>query len=196
MRPDVVSFWHGPLDGLRLTCLRSQVAAGHKVTVYSFDPLAGLPDGVGNAECRSDPAAFLCRTASSAGARRKLARLDHFAVQRFLPHAADGRKGRSLARRRRTAAEAGRDDPAKPYFAWERPRQLGNSVLYLPPDDGIVRAFENLMEQDEPDAGLAGAAPSADLCVATVARPLKPPLRYQGRDLRPCRAHRIGATVE
>ena len=23
-------------------------------------------------------------------------------------------------------------DPAKPYFAWERPRQLGNSVLYLP----------------------------------------------------------------
>jgi hypothetical protein len=36
MRPDVVSFWHGPLDGLRLTCLRSQVAAGHKVTVYSF----------------------------------------------------------------------------------------------------------------------------------------------------------------
>ena len=45
MRPDVVTFWHGPLDGLRLTCLRSQVAAGHKVTVYSFDPLPGLPDG-------------------------------------------------------------------------------------------------------------------------------------------------------
>ena len=47
MRPDVVTFWHGPLDRLRLTCLRSQVAAGHKVTVYSFDPLPGLPDGVG-----------------------------------------------------------------------------------------------------------------------------------------------------
>ena len=40
-------------------------------------------------------------------------------------------------------------DPAKPYFAWERPRQLGNSVLYLPPDDPIVRAFEGLMAQDE-----------------------------------------------
>ena len=40
-------------------------------------------------------------------------------------------------------------DPAKPYFAWERPRQLGNSVLYLPPRDPIVTAFENLMEQDE-----------------------------------------------
>jgi hypothetical protein len=40
-------------------------------------------------------------------------------------------------------------DPAKPYFAWERPRQLGNSVLYLPADDPIVMAFENLMKQDE-----------------------------------------------
>ena len=40
-------------------------------------------------------------------------------------------------------------DPTKPYFAWERPRQLGNSVLYLPPDDAIVAAFEGLMEQEE-----------------------------------------------
>ena len=40
-------------------------------------------------------------------------------------------------------------DPAKPYFAWERRRQLGNSVLYLPANDPIVRAFEELMEQQE-----------------------------------------------
>jgi hypothetical protein len=40
-------------------------------------------------------------------------------------------------------------DPAKPYFAWERRRQLGNSVLYLPSDDPIVVAFEDLMEQEE-----------------------------------------------
>ena len=40
-------------------------------------------------------------------------------------------------------------DPAKPYFAWERPRQLGNSVLYLPSDDAIVMAFEHLIEQEE-----------------------------------------------
>ena len=53
MLPDVVTFWHGPIDLLRLTCLRSQVAAGHKVTLYSFDPIAGLPDGVGNAEAEA-----------------------------------------------------------------------------------------------------------------------------------------------
>ena len=40
-------------------------------------------------------------------------------------------------------------DPAKPFFAWERPRQLGNSVLYLPLGDPIVTAFENLIKQDE-----------------------------------------------
>ncbi|MGY4499536.1 hypothetical protein ACVWYH_003467 [Bradyrhizobium sp. GM24.11] len=32
---------------------------------------------------------------------------------------------------------------------WERPRQLGNSVIYLPPQHGIVAAFEELMEQEE-----------------------------------------------
>src|SRR5438874_1276782 len=53
MRPEIVTFWHGPLDALRRTCLRSQVAAGHKVTVYSFEPLAGLPGGVGNAEAEA-----------------------------------------------------------------------------------------------------------------------------------------------
>ena len=53
MRPDVVTFWHGPLDALRQLCLRSQVAAGHNVTVYSFDPLGRLPDGVGNAEAEA-----------------------------------------------------------------------------------------------------------------------------------------------
>ena len=40
-------------------------------------------------------------------------------------------------------------DPARPYFAWERRRQLGNSVLYLPSDDPIVRAFQELMEQED-----------------------------------------------
>ena len=53
MRPEIATFWHGPLDALRTLCLRSQVAAGHKVTVYSFEPLAQLPEGVGNAEAEA-----------------------------------------------------------------------------------------------------------------------------------------------
>ena len=149
MRPDVVTFWHGPLDALRRTCLRSQVAAGHNVTVYSFDPLPGLPDGVGNAEAE--------------------AILPHCFSERLRPPEPDGSwrdwtilQFSDFFRMRLMAERAGlwldadvlllkpiQLDPAKPYFAWERPRQLGNSVLYLAPDDPIVRAFENLMEQEE-----------------------------------------------
>jgi hypothetical protein len=149
LRPDIVTFWHGPLDTLRLLCLRSQVAMGHKVTVYSFDPLAQLPDGVGNAEAE--------------------AILPHSFAERLRPTGPDGvwRDWTTLQfsdffRMRLMARAAGlwldadvllkkavEIDPAKPYFAWERPRQLGNSVLYLPPGDPIVAAFASLIEQDE-----------------------------------------------
>ena len=149
MRPDVVTFWHGPLDRLRQLCLRSQVAAGHQVTVYSFDPLPGLPDGVGNAEAE--------------------AILPHSFAERLRPPQPDGSwrdwtllQFSDFFRMRLMAERAGlwldadvlllkpiEIDLAKPYFAWERPRQLGNSVLYLPPDDPIVLAFEDLIEQEE-----------------------------------------------
>jgi hypothetical protein len=149
MRPEIVTFWHGPLDRLRRTCLRSQVAAGHNVTVYSFEPLAGLPDGVGNAEAE--------------------AILPHAFSEKLRPPQPDGRwrdwttlQFSDFFRMRLMAQRAGlwldadvlllkpvEIDPAEPFFAWERPRQLGNSVLYLPPDDAIVVAFEELMQQDE-----------------------------------------------
>jgi hypothetical protein len=149
MRPDVVTFWHGPLDRLRQTCLRSQVAAGHQVTVYSFEPLAGLPEGIGNAEAE--------------------AILPHAFAEKLRPPEHDGswRDWTTLQfsdffRMRLMARGAGlwldadvlllkpiEIDLAKPYFAWERRRQLGNSVLYLPSDSSIVAAFEDLMEQEE-----------------------------------------------
>ena len=149
MRPEIVTFWHGPLDALRTLCLRSQIAAGHKVTVYSFDSVPGLPDGVGNAEAE--------------------AILPHAFSERLRPPQPDGSwrdwtilQFSDFFRMRLLAENAGlwldadvlllrpvELDVAKPYFAWERPRQLGNSVLYLPPRDPIVVAFENLMAQDE-----------------------------------------------
>jgi hypothetical protein len=149
MRPDVVTFWHGALDPLRLTCLRSQLAAGHKVTVYSFQPLSGLPAGVGNAEAEVIlPYAFSekLRPPQPGGSWRD------WTVLQFS----------DFFRMRLMAVKAGlwldadvlllkpvEIDETKPYFAWERPRQLGNSVLYLPAAHPIVTAFEELMEQEE-----------------------------------------------
>ncbi len=149
MRPDVVTFWHGPLDRLRQTCLRSQVAMGHKVTVYSFDPLPGLPDGVGNAEAEAIlPHAFSerLRPAEPDGSWRDwtILQFSDFFRMRLMAQGAGLWLDADVLLLRPVEI-----DPAKPYFAWERPRQLGNSVLYLPADDPIVRAFEELMEQEE-----------------------------------------------
>ena len=44
---DVATFWHGPpLARLDLACLLSFVAADFRITVYGYEPIAGLPDGV------------------------------------------------------------------------------------------------------------------------------------------------------
>jgi hypothetical protein len=149
MLPEIVTFWHGPLDALRLTCLRSQVAAGHKVTVYSFEPIAGLPGGVGNAEAEAIlPYAFSekLRPPQPDGSWRD------WTILQF----SDFFRMRLMARGAGLWLDADvlllkpvEIDPAKPFFAWERPRQLGNSVLYLPAGDPIVTAFASLIQQNE-----------------------------------------------
>jgi hypothetical protein len=148
MRPDVVTFWHGPLDDLRRLCLRSQVAAGHNVTVYSFEPLGQLPDGVGNAEAEAIlPYAF--------SERLRPPRPDGTWIDWTMLQFSDFFRMRLMARKAGLWLDADvlllkpvEIDPAKPYFAWERPSQLGNSVLYLPSGDPIVAAFTALMQQD------------------------------------------------
>src|SRR5215472_11016059 len=149
MLPDVVTFWHGRLDRLRQTCLRSQIAAGHKVTVYSFDTIPGLPDGVANADAEAIlPHAFSekLRPPHPDGSWRDWTTLqfsDFFRIRLMA-------EGAGLWLDADVLLLKGIEiDPAKPLFAWERPRKIGNSVLYLPPDGPIVRAFEDLMEQEQ-----------------------------------------------
>ncbi|MDE2331601.1 MAG: hypothetical protein KGK16_12580 [Bradyrhizobium sp.] len=154
MRPDVVTFWRGPLDPLRQLCLRSQVAAGHKVTVYSFGPLPGLPDGVGHAEAGAIlPYSFSerLRPPQPDGSWRDWTTLQFsdFFRMRLMAKPAGPNPARLWLDADVLLLKPVEIDPARPYFAWERPRQLGNSVLYLPPDDPIVTAFENLIKQNE-----------------------------------------------
>jgi hypothetical protein len=149
MRPDVVTFWHGPLDSLRRTCLRSQVAAGHKVTVYSFEPIGQLPDGVGNAEAEAIlPHSFSekLRPAQPDGSWRDwtILQFSDFFRMRLMAHGAGLWLDADVLLLKPVEI-----DETKPFFAWERPRQLGNSVLYLPANHPIVVAFKELMEQEE-----------------------------------------------
>ena len=52
-RQVVSTFWHGgPLPALDLACLRSFVAAGHDVRIYSFHVINDVPDGIGVADAR------------------------------------------------------------------------------------------------------------------------------------------------
>jgi hypothetical protein len=149
--PDVVTFWHGPLDRLRQTCLRSQLAAGHKVTVYCFDSVPGLPEGVATADAEAIlPHAFSerLRPPEPDGSWRDWTTLqysDFFRVRLMRERAGLWLDADVLL------LKPVEFDPARPFFAWERPRprQIGNSVLYLPPGDPIVTAYENLMMQDE-----------------------------------------------
>src|ERR1700738_2703672 len=149
MLPDVVTFWHGPLDALRQLCLRSQIAVGHKVTVYSFEPLAGLPDGVGNAGAEAIlPHSFSekLRPPEPDGSWRDWTILqfsDFFRMRLMARHAGLWLDADVLL------LKPGEIGETKPFFAWERRRQPGNSVLYLPPRDPIVAAFDQLMRQDE-----------------------------------------------
>ncbi|KJC61377.1 hypothetical protein UP10_07445 [Bradyrhizobium sp. LTSPM299] len=154
MLPDIVTFWHGPMDALRQTCLRSQVAVGHKVTVYSFDPIPGLPDGVGNAEAEAVlPHSFSekLRPPQPDGSWRDwtILQFSDFFRMKLMAQRAGPNDARLWLDADVLLLKPVEIDPAKPYFAWERPRQLGNSALYLPPNDPIVRAFEELMAQDD-----------------------------------------------
>jgi hypothetical protein len=147
--PDIVTFWHGPLDRLRQTCLRSQLAAGHKVTVYGFDPIPGLPDGITHADAEAIlPRAFSekLRPPQPDGSWRDWTTLQFsdFFRMRLMARSAGLWLDADVLLLKRIEL-----DPAKPYFAWERPRQLGNSVLYLTSNDPIVAAFERLMQQDD-----------------------------------------------
>jgi len=147
--PDVVTFWEGPLDALRRLCLRSQTAAGHRVTVYSFTPIAALPEGILNADAAAIlPRAFAERLRPSApdGSWRGWTPLQFsdFFRMRLL---AEG-KGLWLD------ADVLLLKPVTynsehPFFAWEKPRQIGNSALYLPSHSPIVAAFERLIAQDQ-----------------------------------------------
>jgi len=148
MLPDIVTFWHGPLDQLRQTCLNSQLAAGHRVTVYGFEPLPDLPHGVLCADAETIlPFAFAERLSPAlpdgSWSKRTILQFADFFRMKLQAKAAGLWLDTDVLLLKPVEIDA-----AKPYFAWERLNQLGNCVLYLPAAHAIVETFEKLMAQD------------------------------------------------
>lgn len=46
LRPTIVTFWHGATSWLERLSAASFLAAGHRVEVYGYEPVEGLPEGV------------------------------------------------------------------------------------------------------------------------------------------------------
>jgi hypothetical protein len=147
---DVVGFWHGRLlSYLRRMCLASQVKQGYRVTLFSYDPIGDLPDGVTNADAEAIiPLAFkrkLERVATRAdiGHRATIQLSDFFRVR--LQKMGLGvwlDNDLYLLRPMTIVADT-------PYFAWESLFRIGNAVMYLPPAHPIIDFYERLMEQNE-----------------------------------------------
>src|SRR5882672_3022501 len=111
-----------------------------------------------------------------------MARLDHAAVQRFFPDAADGAERRPVARRRRAAAQTGRDRSGETLFrlgAATSARQFGAVSAIRRSHRGGVHLTD---AAGRTDAGLAGAAASPDFRMAQAAR-LAPAFGRSCRDL-------------
>lgn len=43
--PTIVSFWHGPISWLERLSIHSFLRHGHRVEIYAYEPLDGLPSG-------------------------------------------------------------------------------------------------------------------------------------------------------
>lgn len=51
--PTIVSFWHGPMSWLEALSIASFVRQGHKVEVYSYDSIPGLPEAAQPRDARA-----------------------------------------------------------------------------------------------------------------------------------------------
>jgi len=128
--PEIHSLWIGPrLTWIELLSLHSWLAHGHRVTLWCYDPIEGVPDAI----CTADAATILPK--ASITRHRKTGSVALFS-NRFRYHLL--RRGpvtwldldimllRSLSH-------------TSPYlFGWESPTLICNAVMRLPPESAVL----------------------------------------------------------
>ncbi len=135
--PVIASFWHGPLSWLEQLCLSSFVRHGHRVDLYAFEDVAGVPPGVHlrNAEdvVARDRLVFY-KGNGTPGVFSDLFRMKILQERRGIWADADVYCVRPL-----------RDPP--PYlFAWERKGSINGAVLNIPHDSALLDDLLSIFE--------------------------------------------------
>lgn len=135
--PTIVSFWHGPLSWLEVLCITAFRRRGHPVQVYSYEPIASLPEG---AEWR-DAAEVLPRERLVFYKGRGTPGVfsDHFRYAVL-------RQGRGVYADLDIYVLKPIEGPPDYLFAWERPGSVNGAVLHIPAHapllDDLIAIFE------------------------------------------------------
>lgn len=131
--------WIGPeLSALERACMRSVMAQGHRLTLYTYDPVGSVPEGVD----RRDAAEILPRSAIIHHKRGSVALFsDYFRFELQ-------RRGLGLWLDADTYLLAPLDyAPGAHVFGWNEADCLGAGVLQLPAGSPIVAEVIDLFER-------------------------------------------------
>lgn len=138
--PPIISFWHGPLSWLEVLCITSFVRRGHRVLVYSYDAIEGLPDG---AEWQ-DAAEVLPkeRLVFYKGKGTPGVFSDHFRYAVL-------RAGLGVYADLDIYCVRPIEGPPDYLFAWERPGSVNGAVLHIPADAPLLEDLIAIFEKTE-----------------------------------------------
>ena len=136
--PACVTLWVGDgLSALERACMRSVLAQGHHLTLYTYGPLAGVPDGVEVADAAQvlPPETII---AHRSGSLALFSDRFRYALQK---------RGAGIWVDADVYLLAPLELPADGYlFGWSEPHAIGAGVLALPPHSPIIAPVLQLFD--------------------------------------------------
>lgn len=127
--PTIFSFWHGPMSWLEALSIASFIRQGHRVEVYSFEPIPDLPAGAtprDAAEVLPRDRLMFYKGRGTPGVFSDLFRLTGLQQSRGVYADLDVYCVRPIA------------GPPDYLMAWERPGSVNGAVLHLPADAPLL----------------------------------------------------------
>jgi len=171
MTLDICLFWHGArLRRLDRLCVASMVLTGQRTVLYSYEPVADVPEGVVHARAQDviPEAEFRAKVGSGEWSLNQFS--DIFRVTLM-------KQGRGVWLDTDIyLARPFLPDPGRHFLAWENGHRFGVSALYFPPDSPVIRAFDDYLASGEVVPPWLGFR-------RRVGRPLW--LRLRGKPVRP-----------